>query len=159
MENNNAPEEIVRRLLKVISRQLPMSEASKLLAHDVRAHMDGWQASTGQDAWGRWVRFLHAVADRKMSDLDILVEHVECRGETVSVSAKWRASVQGKVRESESGEVTYRLRDGKIVEIQTHKRNYVFIFGKHFVSAPVFWWTILRLMIWSRNCPHPLKEE
>lgn len=140
---------IVRRLLRVISREAPFAEAEELLDENLRAYMDGKQIANGRGAWFRWVRFLHYAADKKMSALTIEVQRMECADDVVSVFARWRGEVGGEIKYSETGAVQYQIRDGKIIAVRTHKKNYVFIYGKSVATAPGFYFLLLRL--WIRN--------
>ncbi|MGI9296731.1 MAG: nuclear transport factor 2 family protein [Gammaproteobacteria bacterium] len=142
-------QEIVRRLAGVISRELPMAAARELLDENLCAYMDGKLIARGRAAWFRWVRFLHRHADKTMSGLALEIERMECAGDTVSVFARWRGEVGGETKHSETGAVQYQIRGGKIIAVRTHKKNYVFIYGKNVATAPGFYWLLLR--IWMQN--------
>ena len=146
---SDSAKEVVCDLLRVISRELPFAVAEGLLDENLRAFMDGKLVGRGRDSWFRWVRFLHYNADQKMSGLAIDIERMEVAGDVVSVFAKWRGDVGGKTQFSETGEVRYQIRGGKIVRIWTHKKNYVFIYGANIVRRPMFYFLLLRLMFWN----------
>ena len=147
-DNPGEDEQIVRRLLEVISRRRPMNEAAELLDVNVIAHMDGRIVGRSSGAWRRWVRFLHYNADKRMSSLTIEVDSVSRRDDVVSVAAHWRGEIDGQEQLSDAGTVSYRVRDGKICEIWTHRANYVFIYGAKIKSIAGFGWVLLRLLLW-----------
>lgn len=147
--DSESAKEIVRRLLRVLSRELPLAEAEILLDENLCAFMDGRQIGRGRDSWFRWVQFLHYNADKKMSALAIQIERMEVDGDVVSVFAKWRGSFGGEARFSETGEVRYQIRGDKIVRIWTHKKNYIFIYGAGIVRRLMFYFLLLRLLLWN----------
>lgn len=144
----SSPPEIVRCLLQVISRQLPMSAAAALLDNDLTAYMDGKKCG-GVKQWGRWVRFLHYNADKKMSGLAIVIDHLSEADNRVMVTAHWQATLAGKLTVAKPGTVTYQVRDGKIINIWTRRKNYVFIYGNGIAARPLaFYWLCLRMALW-----------
>ncbi len=146
---DDSPENIVRRLLRVVGRELPYSAAAELLDENLSAFMDGKKISRGRDAWFRWVRFLHRRAKEQYSDFGMQVESVRDDGGEVAVRAKWRGVRGGNKTEfSETGEVFYEVRGGKIINIWTKRKNYVFIHGQSIAKfRPAFWFLLLRMAL------------
>lgn len=143
------PAEIVRRLLKVVGRELPVSAAKDLLAPDLHSHMDGKLTARGSGAWFRWVRFLHRNAEKQFSGFGAVVENVSENGGVVLARAKWRGVRKGGGGQTEFSpvcEASYEVRGGRISKIWTKRKNYVFIYGRNIARfRPAFWFLLLRL--------------
>lgn len=145
--NQDEPQEIVRKLLLVLSRQASFDDAKALLNDNLTVYMDGKALSKDSKAWFRWVKFLHRNADKKMSGLTTDVERIESEGEIVRVFAKWRAEIKGETLFSDVREVIYQVQEGKITTIWTHKKNYTFIYGKTVATLPGFYWVVFRMLL------------
>ncbi len=146
----HTPEESVRRLLQVISRQLSFSAAIELLDENLNSYMDGRLLSCNAQAWFRWVRFLQYSADKKILNLSIVIDNINNVNDIVTVTAHWSGVIDGKVAVSEPGTVAYQICNSKIVNIWTHKKNYIFIYGNSITKTPVFYWLLLRVLLWRQ---------
>ena len=145
-------QEIVRRLLQVISNELPMDEAAHLLDARVTATMDGKKISSGRRPWQKWVLFMRRTAKmRGIDNLHIVVDSMLGDGEEIEVRAKWYGLYSGKEVFSDAGKVVYRVQNGKITAIHTHKSNYVFICGNKIKQPFFFYLLLLRVMFFRPN--------
>lgn len=151
MHSPSQPEAVVRQLLQVISRQLPFSVIPTLLSAHLRPHMDGRKIGSGIRSWYRWVRFLQYTADKRMSDLAVAVESINSHDDRVTVTARWSGRINNKTISSDVGTVIYQVQDGKIINIWTHKKNYIFIHGNIAANPLAFYWLLVRLCLW--HCP------
>ena len=143
--NQKSPTATVRHLLQVISRQSPMRDAQTLLHKKATAFMDGKKLAQGIRSWQKWVQFLHHHAD----NLILHVTRITVAGNMVTVHAKWRKTENGIAAESAEGVVIYEVRDGQIINIWTHRKNYIFIYGPQIAENKVaFWRLIARLFFW-----------
>ena len=148
----NTPTTQVRALLQIISRQRPMDEAIALLDDNVAAYMDNQKIGNGKTPWFQWVRFLHHTADiKKISPLTILIDQLEEKNDTVTVQARWQGEINGALQTSAAGLVTYQVKNQKIINIWTSRRNYTFIYGDAIADNRIaFYWLLGRLMLWNR---------
>ena len=146
---SDSPPDIVRRLLRVVGRELPYSAAEELLDKNLAAFMDGKQLGNKRGAWFRWVRFLHYCAEKQFSDFGLVVESAREENGIVFARATWRGTRGGKTEVSQISEAAYEVRGDKIVKIWTHRKNYVFIHGNRIADfRPAFWFLLLRLALW-----------
>lgn len=142
-------QDIVRQLLQVISRELPLRTAQSLLADDLTAHMDGRVIGHGKQAWFKWVQFIHRNADKKMTQLTIVIDHINRENDIFHVNARWRALINGEESYSDLATVSYQVRADKVINIWTHRANYVFIYGRRIADSRIAFYRLLfRLMLW-----------
>lgn len=161
---SDAPAFIVRRLLGVVARRSPFDVAEAILSDTLVVYMDGRKLSTQKLSWFSWVRFLHRNADKKnISDLDISIDRisteVSAEAETnaevnadacmVRVEASWHGVTDGRALTSSMGAIKYRVVNGKVTEIHTHKANYIFIYGPRIENSLIFYSWVLRMMLWQ----------
>ena len=148
------PEEVVRALLDVVGTKRPIGAAKALLQEGLVCHMDGKRLSASREAWFCWVGYLHRTAKKRVSRLELVLDRVKARGDRVEVWAFWQGEVDGRFERSRPGKVVYRVSRGRVAEIWTHKANYTFIYGPWVVNPLVFYFWVLRMMLWckiSRN--------
>ena len=62
-------QKIVHRLSQVLSKELPLQEAEKLLDNNLVAYMNGKKVGEGKKLWYKWVQFLHYNAAKKIEGL------------------------------------------------------------------------------------------
>jgi len=149
----NSPESddsrIIEKLMEVISRTRPMAQAQALLAEDVALYMDDRKIGNNRKSWFRWVQFIHHRADRRgLLNLRTCIEKTTLEDGLLTVTASWRADIEGRETRSAPGRVAYRLRDGRIIEIRTHRDNYTFIHGPGIGRPLGFLWLPVRLSLW-----------
>ena len=120
-------EAIVSRLIEVLAGRAPISEASEVVASDVVSHMDGF-TFRGIKTWAKWLSFVRTHSRVGAPDLetDRLVTHEDG---TVTAYGRWLGSKDGETVRSEEIWARYRVLNGRIVEIWTHRGNYVFLLG------------------------------
>ena len=143
-------QKIVHRLSQVLSKELPLQEAEKLLDNNLVAYMNGKKVGEGKKLWYKWVQFLHYNAAKKIEGLVVKIEKTEIQN-SITIYARWHGLINGKKAVSDLGTVTYQVQNGKITNIWTHKANYVFIYGDSIKNSLGFYWVLLRLSLW--NCP------
>ncbi len=135
-------EALVRSLMDVIAGRAPVEEARRLLAPDVLCHMDRF-STRGIGTWAAWVEFIRS---RGVDELEPVVERVTAGlGGTVTAHGRFRGRSAGRVVEGGEGAATYRIRDGRIVEIWTGRRNYELVFGRRALH-PLPWLLVLAHM-------------
>jgi hypothetical protein len=142
----SANEARVVRLLAVISGVAPMAEAGQLLAPDVICHMDRWTVR-GITVWYDWLEFLRwKVKGDVTAELDRLVTREDG---TITAYGNLRTA-NAPCASRQEHQATYRLEDGRIVEVWTTRGNYEMIFGPK-VRHPVRWsLVLLEMAIWRR---------
>jgi flavin-dependent dehydrogenase len=116
-------EAVVLRLSDVISGRLPLDTIDTLLDPHVVSHLDGIKVK-GTKTWKTW---LGSLRDRKgMDDLELVEPRcvLEADGR-ITLLGRWQAGG----RSSDEVSATYRVSDGRVVEIWTKSANYVFILG------------------------------
>lgn len=167
--DDGAYEERVRRLLQVVAQRENYKVALELLADDVAAVVDGRRLSASQDAWLGWVRYLHHNAAKRITDLDVSIESISTSAapETASTAAGREltrvvvdASWRGRNKQTQEpltaamGEIVYDLDEDHIRTIYTHKYNYTFIYGNAVKHALVFYFWVMRMLIWRVRNPY-----
>lgn len=153
IQQSQTPAVAVESLLRVVAGRAPFCVAKALLDENLASYMDGKLLSTGAVPWFGWVRFLHHTAEKRIIDLDISVDRIrtditDAGVAVVRVSASWGGVIQGRLCTSNMGEIAYHVQNGKIREIHTHRKNYVFVYGPRFTNHLVFYGWLLRMVIW-----------
>ncbi len=141
---------IVQHLFQVISRELPMSTANFLLDENLCSYMDNKKMGSNRETWFRWVQFLHKTADKKMSSLSIVIDKFKKKKDTVEAEVHWKAQLNGQTVVSDVKKVVYQLKNNKIINIWTHRSNYIFIYGNKIATSKLyFYWIAVKLSLWS----------
>ena len=142
----SADEALVVRLLAVISGEAPMGEAEQLLAPDVISHMDQWTVR-GITVWYDWLEFLLSKAE---GNVTVVLDRLVTREDgTITAYGNLR-TVNAPFSSRQEHQATYRLENGRIVEVWTTRGNYEMIFGPK-VRHPVRWLLVLlEMAIWRR---------
>ena len=142
---------VVIELTEVISGKLPISYADKILVPFVTLKMDGFTVR-GRLFWKAWVLYLRDYAEEKK--LLLKLEKSKLNQNVFSLKASWfeegrdgKNSNSKKFLQDVLGEM--EVKNGKIVYIQTYKKNYTSILGSDFNSNKVFFKFILMIFIWS----------
>src|SRR4051812_24180696 len=117
----------VLRLIEILAGRTPISLAPEIVAADVVSHMDGFTFS-GIGTWAKWLRYVRAQSRVGPPDLetDRLVTHADG---TVTAYGRWKGRLDGEPVLSAEIWARYRMVDGRVVEIWTHRGNYVFLLG------------------------------
>ena len=140
------------QLFKVISQQLPMSEAHSLLHEHLSCYMNNKKMGSNKSTWFKWVSFLHKTANKKMNSLSIKVQDLQEKQDIIEASVCWNAQVNGKKETSDTKKVIYQFKNNKIINIWTHKSNYTFIYGKKIANNKFyFYWLMICIFFSSKN--------
>ena len=142
----SADEALVVRLLAVISGDAPMAEAEQLLAPDVISHMDQWTVR-GITVWYDWLEFLRSKVEGHVT---VVLDRLVTREDgTITAYGNLRTA-NAPFASRQEHQATYRLENGRIVEVWTTRGNYEMIFGPK-VRHPVLWLLVLlEMAIWRR---------
>lgn len=141
---------MLERLAGLVGGEQPIDGISSLLAGSIPFHMDGFTTTLTAATWKRWVRFMHArgaVHDLGTS-LDEIRKHADG---TVTAIGRWSGLRNGRREFSEACSARYRIRDGRLQEIWTSRRNYTFPLGSAMRSRLGLLLTWLRVSWWSRG--------
>lgn len=118
---------IVERLLPFLVEKQDLALASELISADVISHLDQYTVH-GRDIWMQWVRFINS--RRKVRLLEALLEEIVVNpDESVTASGCWKGLRQGEIIFSHAISATYKIDNGKVVEIWTKRTNYTFMLG------------------------------
>ncbi len=137
----------VARLTSILSGELPIEAGSQIIAPDVVAYVDGWQFE-GINVWANWIDYLRTrgrVAGPTLL-VDDLTVHPDAR---VTLRGRWQGLRGGRIATSKPGAATYRLENGRIVEIWSTRSNYAFLCGAHVEHHWGLAYELLRTQ-WSR---------
>lgn len=137
----------VARLMTILSGESPIETGSEIIAHDVVAHVDGWTFQ-GINVWANWIDYIRT-RGRVAQPTLVVDELVVGTDATVTVRARWQGVRQGQLRTSKQGVATYRLDEGRIVEIWSTRGNYAFLCGAHVSLHVGFVFELLRSR-WQR---------
>ena len=150
------------RLLDVICGRAPLSEAEHLLAPDVISHMDRFTVR-GTRVWKDWLEFLLSNAEGSVTvDVDRMVTNADG---SITAFGGLRPA-RSPLPSRQEHQATYRVQNGRIVEIWTTRGNYEMIFGPK-VRHPVRWlFVLLEMAVWRRlpwrsraSIPHPRRGD
>ena len=137
----------IARLTTILSGELPIEAGKEIIAPDVVANVDGWQFE-GINVWANWIHYLRTrgrVA-RPTLLVDELAVHPDAR---VTLRGRWQGMRDGRIATSKPGAATYRLENGRIVEIWSTRSNYAFLCGAHVEYHWGLAYELLRTQ-WSR---------
>jgi hypothetical protein len=128
-----SPQGVVVALVRVINGELPIMAAEEHLDPQVKMHMDSAQ-HRGITLWYKWIHLIRncgRVSDLRMVPVKIWADPQEPG--MVHLWMCWSGTDRGKHTAETALDmyhVRYLIQGGRIVEIWTHKANYVFIFGE-----------------------------
>ena len=141
----------VARLMAILSGDAPIHAGSEIIAPDVVAHVDGWRFQ-GINVWANWIDYIRTrgcVAEPTLL-LDEVVVHPDT---TVTARGRWQGDRDGRVVTSKPAAATYRLAEGRIVEIWSTRRNYSFLCGGHLEYHGGLVFELLRARSWRQRVP------
>ena len=119
----------VARLMTILSGETPIHAGSELIAPDVVAYVDTWRFQ-GINVWANWIHYIRTRG--RVAEPTLLVDEVITNSDaTVTACGRWQGVREGRVMTSKAGCATYRLAQGRIVEIWSTRRNYTFLCGAH----------------------------
>lgn len=141
--------EVVRRLLDVLAGKTPVSQGALLIDRNVVSHLDGYTAH-GIAAWAKWLSFIRSRS--RVSQLDLTCDRITVNADqTITPYGRWVANRNGTRVVSDEVSATYRIENGKVVEIWTTRTNYLLIFGPMMRYRLGCLLVLLRSMAWSRT--------
>ena len=157
---------LVWRLSGILAGDELISAGKEFIAEDVDMHMDGYRFK-GISTWMTWLRFIRSRP--RVKDLNLIDRKVVVKDGRIQLSGQWSGYIKGTYRESEEGGASYRVEDGKIVEIWTTRTNYPFMFGNIMkynlgwlvvVSYLFFWSKFYKPFVdWDKRLPARQREQ
>ena len=135
-------------LVSILQGTKDISEADKILPPVIATHMDHYYFDTSIEAWKTWWTFLKEKG-RVSNVSGTCTEMKQNADGTYTLVGGWTGEHQGQPVVFEPISATYRIRDGKIVEIWTTRKNYIFFFSiiRYRVGL---WVVLLYLFLWRR---------
>lgn len=124
---DKAGEATVYRLIEILAGRAPISQATELMAQDVVSHMDGF-SFRGIKTWAKWLSYIRTRSLVGAPDLET-ERLVSNKDGTITAYGRWKGRKGGAPVLSTEIWATYRVSNGKVVEIWTTRTNYVFILG------------------------------
>lgn len=138
----------LEHLVDLLQGNKDISEADKILPPMTLIHLDNYKFKTGVEGWQTWVTFLKERG--RVSNVGCTCTEIkENTDGTYTLMGEWTGEEQGKPVVSDPISATYRIHDGKIVEIWTTAKNYTFFFSITRYGAG-FWLILLYLLFWRR---------
>jgi len=137
--------------MSILGGELPIQAGREIIAPDVVAYVDGWRFQ-GINVWANWIEYLRT-RDR-VAEPTLLVDELEVHPDArITVRGRWRGVSEGHVLTSKPGVATYRLAQGRIVEIWSTRTNYAFLCGAHLEHHWGFALELLRTKWWHLRVP------
>ena len=151
MTDAEANRATVARLMTILSGELPIQAGTEIIAPDVVAYVDGWRFE-GINVWANWIDYLRTRG--RVTEPTLLVDELAVLdGATVAVRGRWQGYRDGCVATSKPGAATYRLENGRIVEIWSTRTNYAFLCGAHVEYHWGLALELLRTQWWRLRVP------
>ena len=135
-------------LVGILEGNKDISVADKILPPVTLTHLDNYNFDTSIEAWQAWVTFLKEKG-RASNVSGGCTEMKQNADGTYTLVGEWTGEYQGKPVVSDPISATYRIRDGKIVEIWTTRKNYIFFFSIIRYRFGL-WVVLLYLFLWRR---------
>jgi hypothetical protein len=137
--------------MSILSGELPIQAGTEIIAPDVVAHVDGWRFQ-GINVWANWIDYLRTRG--RVADPTLLVDQLAVHpDEKVTIRGRWQGHRDGRVATSKPGAATYRLENGRIVEIWSTRTNYAFLCGAHVEYHWGLALELLRTQWWRLRVP------
>ena len=138
----------VARLMTILSGETPIHAGSELIAPDVVAYVDRWRFQ-GINVWANWIDYIRTRG--RVAEPTLLVDDLFTNSDaTVTACGRWQGVRHGRVVTSKGACATYRLTQGRIVEIWSRRSNYAFLCGSHVEYRLGLLFELLRSQ-WSRR--------
>ena len=135
-------------LVGILQGNKDISEADKILSPVTLIHVDNYDLDTTVEEWQAWVTFLKEKG--RVSNVGCTCTEMKQNADgTYTLVGEWTGEYQGKPVVSDPISATYRIRDGKIVEIWTTRKNYIFFFSIIRYRFGL-WVVLLYLFLWRR---------
>jgi len=117
----------LNHLVNIFQGNKSISEANKILAPTMTAHLDDYEFNISIEGWEAWWRFM-----REKGQISNVcggsTQVTENADGTYTLVGSWSGEFDGKPVLFEPISARYRIQDGKIVEIWTNRMNYTFFF-------------------------------
>ncbi len=146
---NEAGEAVVTQLIEILAGRAPLSQSPAVVAPNVVSHMDGFTFS-GIDTWAKWLTYVRTHS--RVGSPDLVTDRLVVNEDgTVTAFGRWKGQIDAN--EVLSGEIwaRYRVAEGKVVEIWTHRGNYVFLLGPIIKSPAGLLVVMVRVFLWGRT--------
>jgi hypothetical protein len=135
-------------LVGILQGNKDISEADKILPPVTLTHLDNYKFDTSIEAWQAWWIFLREKG-RVSNVSGASTEMKQNADGTYTLVGEWTGEYEGKQVVSAPISASYRIRDGKIVEIWTTRKNYIFFF--RIIRYRIgFWIVVLYWLLWRR---------
>ena len=151
----------LRRLMEVLGDKARLSAVDECFAESFRCHMGIFSTRATAADWKRWVLFIRKTG--RIDGLSLAQVELVSEGERWAAAAHWVGAARGsqsrEISYSDRLGVHYRLRDGKIVELWTVPRNYVFVLGPLMNSSLGFLLVLVRFRLWCARQGESLHRD
>lgn len=145
---------IVERLLPFLVEKQDLALACELISADVISHLDQYTVR-GREIWMQWVRFINS--RRSIRLLEALPEEIVANPDgSVTASGRWKGLRKREIILSHPISATYKIENGKIVEIWTQRTNYTFVLGPLMQSRLGVIGVLLYFKVWRLF--HPISR-
>lgn len=115
-------------LVSILQGQKDMSEADQILPPVTLIHMDNYDLHTTIEGWKAWWAF--SKEKGRVSNLNGTCTEIKQNADgTYTLVGEWTGEYEGQPVVSKPVSATYRIDDGKIVEIWSTRKNYIFFFS------------------------------
>ena len=142
---------VVAKLMTILSGDIPIEDGAEILSPRVVAHVDGWRFE-GINVWANWIRYIRTRG--RVAEPTLVVDRIELNDDaTVTACGRWQCTRDGRTMLSNSCVARYRVVDGRIVEIWSTRRNYMFLCGGHLEYRLGLAVELLRVSRWKRHAP------
>src|SRR5512138_263289 len=141
----------VARLMTILSGELPIEAGSEIIAPDVVAYVDRWRFQ-GINVWANWIDYLRS--RERVARPTLLVDELHVHDDArITVRGRWQGLRNRGVVTSKPGVASYRLENGRIVEIRSTRSNYAFLCGTHLEYPWGFAFELVRSQWRRRRAP------
>lgn len=138
----------LNHLVQILDGSKDISEIDQVLHTVTLIHVNNYKIDTTQEEWMAWVTFLKEKG--RVSNVGCTRTEIKQNVDgTYTLVGEWTGEYKGKSVVSDPISATYRLHDGKIVELWTTPKNYIFFFS--LIRYPGgFWFVFLYLYLLRR---------
>jgi hypothetical protein len=142
---------VVAKLMTILSGDTPIEAGAELLSLEVVAHVDEWRFE-GINVWANWIRYIRTRG--RLAEPTLVVDRIEMNSDaSVTARGRWEGTRDGRRLMSNPCVARYRIAEGRIVEIWSTRRNYVFLCGGHLEYRAGLALELLRARQWRKRAP------
>jgi hypothetical protein len=147
---------VLQKLVQILNGDVATHEGSRIISEDVLLHMDDSHMQ-GYNLWHAWLTFVREQG--RIPDLGVQHNDTVLHEDgTLSLVGHWTGTLNGLHQLSNDCTVRYRIEDGLIREIWTHRTNYILPLGG-LMRYSLTWWLVgARYMIWKRLSRHDARR-